>query len=61
MESKNWAEKEFELVDLGDDRLNQRLKKIGQQILESPQSHINRLVEIGAIPKQHTVFFKMKM
>lgn len=42
MESKNWAEKEFEMVNLGDDRLNQRLKKIGQQIIDSPQSHINQ-------------------
>ncbi len=42
MGSKNWTEKEFGMVDLGDDRLNQRLIKIGQQILESPQSHINK-------------------
>ena len=42
MRPKNWTEKEFETVDLGDDRLNQRLKKISQQILDSPQSHINK-------------------
>lgn len=42
MESKDWTEKEFEMVDLGDDRLNQRLIKISQQILESPQSNINK-------------------
>ncbi len=41
MDSKDWTEKEFEMVDLGDDRLNQRLIKISQQILESPQSNIN--------------------
>jgi len=42
MESNNWTGKEFEMVDLGDDRLNQRLIKISQQILESPQSNINK-------------------
>ena len=31
MESKDWTEKEFEMVDLGDERLNQRLIKISQQ------------------------------
>ncbi len=42
MGSNNWTEKEFEMVDLGDGRLNQRLVNISQQILESPQSHINK-------------------
>ena len=42
MQSKDWTEKEFEMVDLGDDRLNKRLIKISQQILQSPQSHINK-------------------
>jgi len=42
MASKDWTEKEFEMVDLGDDRLNQRLIKISRQLLESPQSHINK-------------------
>ncbi len=42
MGSNNWTEKEFEMVDLGDGRLNQRLVNISQQILESPQNHINK-------------------
>jgi len=42
MDSKKWAEKEFEMVDLGDERLNQRLVKISQQILESPESSLNK-------------------
>jgi hypothetical protein len=42
MELKDWTEKEFEMVDLGDERLNQRLIKISRQMLESPQSHINK-------------------
>ncbi len=42
MDSEVWAEKEFEIVDLGDKRLNQRLIKISQQILDSPQSNLNK-------------------
>jgi len=42
MDSENWARKEFEMVDLGDERLNQRLVKISQQLLESPESPINK-------------------
>jgi len=42
MDSEEWAEKEFEKVDLGDERLNQRLVKISQQLLDSPESPINK-------------------
>lgn len=42
MNSKIWAEKEFEMLDLEDERLNQRLIKISQQISENPQSPINK-------------------
>lgn len=42
MDSEVWAEKEFEIVDLGDKRLKQRLIKISQQILGSPQSNLNK-------------------
>jgi hypothetical protein len=42
MDSKDWAKKEFEIVDLGDDRLNQRLVKISQHFLDSPESPINK-------------------
>ncbi len=42
MDSKEWAEKEFEKVNLGDERLNQRLVKISQQLVESPESPINK-------------------
>ncbi len=42
MDSKEWAKNEFEMVDLGDERLNQRLVKISQQLVESPESPINK-------------------
>jgi len=42
MNQNNWAEKEFEMLDLNDERLNQRLIKISQRFLESPESHINK-------------------
>ncbi len=42
MDSMDWAEKEFEVVDLGDNRLNQRLMKISQYLLDSPESPINK-------------------
>lgn len=42
MDQNNWAEKEFETVDLGDVRLNQRLIKMSQDFLKAPESHINK-------------------
>jgi len=42
MDAKGWAKNEFETIDLGDDRLNQRLMKISQCLLDSPESPINK-------------------
>jgi len=42
MDTKGWAKNEFETIDLGDDRLNQRLMKISQCFLDSPESPINK-------------------
>ena len=42
MNSKDWAKNEFGIVDLGDERLNQRLMKISQSFLDSPESPINK-------------------
>ncbi len=58
MDSKDWTEKEFEMVDLGDARLNQRLIKISQQILKSPQSHINKACGDWSETKAAYRFFK---
>ncbi len=42
MNTTGWAKNEFETIDLGDDRLNQRLMKISQSFLDSPESPINK-------------------
>ncbi|VAW81481.1 hypothetical protein MNBD_GAMMA12-2230 [hydrothermal vent metagenome] len=42
MSDNGWAKNEFETIDLGDDRLNQRLMKISQCFSDSPESPINK-------------------
>jgi len=42
MDDNSWAKNEFETIDLGDARLNQRLMKISQCFLNSPESPINQ-------------------
>ena len=42
MDSKDWAKRDFEHTDLGDQRLTQRLVKISQKLIDSPESHINK-------------------
>jgi len=42
VDSNDWAKNEFDIVDLGDDRLNQRLMKISQSFLDSTESPINK-------------------
>jgi hypothetical protein len=37
-----WADSEFKLLDLGDNRLNQRMVKLTKRFLESPESPINK-------------------
>jgi len=44
MGSNDWAKNEFGIVDLGGDRLNQRLIKISQSFLDSTESPINNSV-----------------
>lgn len=41
MTEEKWAHKEFEMVDLGDERLNQRLIQLTERFFESPESPIN--------------------
>lgn len=42
MHQNLWADSEFKLLDLGDDRLNQRLIKLTKCFLQSPESPINK-------------------
>lgn len=61
MDLNNWAEKEFETVDLGDARLNQRLIKMSQHFLDAPESHINKACGDWSETKAAYRFFKMIM
>jgi hypothetical protein len=42
---KGWSEKEFNLMDLNDKRLDKRFKKVSEQISNKPQSPINQACE----------------
>ncbi len=42
MIEEKWAHKEFEMVDLGDERLNKRLIQLTERFLKSPESPINK-------------------
>lgn len=55
--SKNWAEKEFNLADLGDERLNQRLIKLADSFSKSPESPINHACQDWAQTKAAYRFF----
>ena len=57
-ESNNWAMAEFSEVDLGDERLNDRLIKIANSFSESPESPINQACEDWAETKAAYRFFK---
>src|SRR6185369_14389117 len=41
MHSNKWSYEEFDAIELGDQRINERLKKVGQLFYEKPQSSIN--------------------
>ncbi len=38
---KDWAKREFSSIDLGDQRLNKRFKRVSQKMFEKPMSSIN--------------------
>lgn len=42
---KGWSEKEFDLIDLNDKRLDKRFKKVSDQLSMKPQSTINHACE----------------
>ena len=53
----NWIKNEFDLVSLGDERLNKRLKQIVQRVSESPESTINHACNDWAETKAAYRFF----
>ena len=55
---KNWAELEFANVDLGDERLNNRLIKIADKFAEAPESPINQACGDWSSVKAAYRFFK---
>jgi len=58
MHQELWANSEFELLDLGDNRLNQRLVKLAKSFLESPESPINKACQNWNATKAAYRFFQ---
>ena len=58
MHQQLWADSEFELVNLGDHRLNQRLVKLAKSFLESPESPINKACQNWNATKAAYRFFQ---
>ena len=58
MKDNNWAQSEFENIDLGDKRLNSRLIKIAGQLVASPESPINKACENWGGTKAAYRFFQ---
>lgn len=58
MSASDWANKEFEGVKLGDKRLNERLSKIAEQFLATPQSPINKACQNWGETKAAYRFFQ---
>lgn len=54
----NWAAEEFNDVDLGDERLNERLIKLANRFSEFPESPINQACQDWAESKAAYRFFK---
>ena len=54
----SWAEEEFEKVDLGDKRLNQRLVKLCDSFSEAPESPINQACQDWSETKAAYRFFR---
>ena len=53
----DWAKKEFELADLGDQRLNKRIVELAQQFSKAPESPINQACTNWANTKAAYRFF----
>jgi len=58
MMNENWAKEEFNLTDLGDQRLNQRLVQLAERFSKSPESPINQACQNWAETKAAYRFFK---
>lgn len=58
MNSSNWAEKEFDGIDLGDKRLSSRLIKMTNQFISSTESPINKACGNWSGTKAAYRFFK---
>ena len=54
----NWAEDEFENLDLGDKRLNQRLVKLCDSFSQAPESPINQACQDWHETKSAYRFFQ---
>ena len=54
----NWVQNEFKFVDLGDQRLNNRLIKLSEDFLKSPESPINQSCDNWAATKAAYRFFQ---
>ena len=54
----SWAEEEFEKVDLGDKRLNQRLVKLCDSFSEAPESPMNQACQDWSETKSAYRFFR---
>jgi hypothetical protein len=57
LEAAEWIKKEFQTVDLGDERLNQRLFKVANALYEQPERSINAAIEDWASTKAAYRFF----
>ncbi|KAM3113416.1 IS4 family transposase [Phormidesmis sp. 146-33] len=55
---QTWSEREFESVDLGDKRLNTRLKKLAEDLSTAPEAPINQASEDWAATKAAYRFFQ---
>lgn len=55
---RSWSEREFERVNLGDKRLDARLKKLAQDLSEAPEAPINQASWDWAATKATYRFFQ---
>jgi len=59
--NNNWAHNEFKTMDLGDQRLNNRLIKLSEDFIKSPESPINQSCGNWAATKAAYRFFQNEM
>lgn len=57
-QEQTWSEQEFERVDLGDQRLNMRLKKLAEDLSAAPEAPINQASQDWAATKAAYRFFQ---